>query len=89
MNSSDALTTLGVPGLAFVVVILASVVVFLYRKLDAVQTKHDTAQEQRIADAKEFGNKIAEPLESLRIMTEREANMIEKMYEILLDSRGK
>lgn len=81
-SNMQALNTLGVPGLVFVIVVLAGVVVFLFRKLDLVQTKIDSIQEQRVTDAKETRDKITEPLE-------KQANLSEKIYDLLLSSRGK
>lgn len=75
-----ALAQYGLPGI--VIGALASVVVYQNRKLDKIQ-------EQRISDAKEFGNKIAEPLESIRIMNQRQADLSEKMYALLIDGKGK
>lgn len=68
-------------GLAGVVIFaLAVAVIAIARKLDRVQ-------EQRIMDAKEFGNKIVEPLESVRVLSQRQSDLTEKMYEILLDNK--
>lgn len=81
-TNTEALNTLGVPGLVFVVLILAGVIIFLFKRLDNLQTKYDTMQEQRVNDARETRDKITEPLEN-------QAKVTEKIYDLLLSSRGK
>lgn len=81
-TNTEALNTLGVPGLVFVVLILAGVIIFLFRKLDIAQTKLDGIQEKRVEDARETRDKITEPLEN-------QARITEKIYDLLLSSRRK
>lgn len=81
MDTAQALGSLGVPGLVAVILTLSGVIIFLYRKLDTVQTRLEAILEQRVADAKETRDKIAEPIEKQAIMSER-------IYDLLL-SRGK
>lgn len=63
--------------LAFIIVVLAGVITFLYRGLQKLQDKYDSIQEQRITDARETRDKITEPLEKQAIMSE-------KTHELLL-----
>ncbi len=81
VNAND-LGTLGVPGLIAVILVLASVIIYLVRKNDSLQTKYDNMQEQRIADAKEVGQLITGPLEKL-------ANQQQSMYDYLINRKGK
>lgn len=81
MSDTQALASLGVPGLVAVILVLAGVIVFLYKKIDTLQTRLDSIQERRIIDATETRDKLTEPLE-------RQAVMSEKIYDILL-SKGR
>ena len=78
----------GLPA-AIVIVALATALIFTVRLLLKAYDDKSAIQDQRIIDAKDFGTKLAEPLESLRIMTERQSTTTEKKNEILLDGRGK
>lgn len=72
--------TQGVLGVT--VLVLALVVVFLYRSKDKLQDRYNALQEQRIVDAKETRDKIVEPLE-------KQALMSEKIYEIVLNRKSR
>lgn len=80
--NTDALNSLGVPGLVFVILILAGVIVFLYKKLDRSQTDYNMLQEKRVLEAKETSDKITEPLGN-------QIKLTEKIYDLLLSSRSK
>lgn len=80
--NSDALNTLGVPGLVFVILVLAGVVIFLYKGRDAVQTKFDNAMQQRVTDAKETRDKITQ-------VQDKQVIMLENIYDLLRNPRGK
>jgi hypothetical protein len=80
-NDPQNLYTLGVPGLAFVIIVLAGVIIYLYKTgqtaLDKKQAQIDAIQEQRIVDAKETRDKLMEPLE-------KQTQLSEKIYDIVL-----
>lgn len=77
-----SLATLGIPGLLAVIGVLSGVVVLLYNKCTSLQSKIDGIQEQRISDAKDTNDKITEPMA-------KQANLSEKIYDLLLNSRRK
>lgn len=81
-NDAQSLGTLGVPGLVFVIFVMAAVIVYLYKD---GQKKSD----QALADAREYSNKITGPLESIKLMVERQAKVNEQIYDFLHDNRGK
>lgn len=85
-TNTEALNTLGVPGLVFVILVLSGVIVFIYRSKEAElkleRASKEAIQEQRLVDARETRDKITEPLE-------KQANLSEKIYDLLLSSRGK
>lgn len=85
MSDKEALQTLGVPGLVVIVVTLATVIIFLYRRNEKLQTEKDTIQNQRIEDAKQTRDKVMEPLEKQALMTER----IHELLLNLTNRRGK
>lgn len=78
-SDAQTLATLGVPGLVFVIFVLAGVIVFLYRQNSSLQSKLDEIQERRITDAKETRDRITEPLEN-------QTKLTEKVYDLLLQS---
>lgn len=84
INDPNSLDSLGIPGLVFVIFILSGVVVFLYKRIDTLQTRIDSLQEQRIVDARETRDRITEPLEN-------QTKLSEKTYDLLLQfiQRGK
>lgn len=81
-NDPQSLYTLGVPGLVFVILILAGVIVFLYKKLDKSQAEYNVLQEKRVLEAKETSDKITEPLGN-------QIKLTEKIYDLLLSNRSK
>lgn len=87
-TNTEALNTLGVPGLVFVIVVLAGVIVFIYRskesELKLERASKEAIQEQRLVDARETRDKITEPLEN-------QTKLSEKTYDLLLQllQRGK
>ena len=65
---TDALATLG-PGLVVIVVVLAGVIVYRERywsaKADKLQDKLDVVQEERLRQAIETRDKLAEPMQNM------------------------
>ena len=88
VNNPQTLYTLGVPGLVFVIIMLAGTLVYIYRTKEAElkesRDKIDAIQEKRLSDAKETRDKITEPLEN-------QTKLSEKTYDLLLQllQRGK
>lgn len=88
VNDPQTLYTLGVPGLVFVICMLAGALGYIYRsketELRQTRDKIDAIQEQRLADAKETRDKITEPLEN-------QTKLSEKTYDLLFQfiQRGK
>jgi len=76
----------GLPA-AIVIFALVAVIIYLARDNKALHTRIDAIQEQRIVAAQEYGDKIAEPLNSIKSMSEKQTEITGKMYEILLDSQ--
>jgi len=68
--------------LGAIVLVLASVCVFLYRKNDALQSKLDAIQEQRIMDAREVSRSITSPLEKI-------AEQNKSIYDVVLNSKSR
>lgn len=77
VSSEQVIEGFGLPA-AIVIISLVAVIVFIYRKLDKLQSKYDALQEQRIIDARETRDKVMEPLDKQAIMSE-------KIYELLLN----
>lgn len=75
VDSSQALSSLGIPGLVVIIIVLAGVVVYKDKK-------YDKAMEQRLSDAKETRDKLTEPLA-------QQARLSEQIYELLINQRGK
>lgn len=65
--------------LGITVIVLAAVVIFLYKKTDTLQNKIDTIQEQRLQSTLETRDKLVEPMDQMK-------RLIENMYELLLRS---
>lgn len=78
-NTSD-LSTLGVPGLIFVIVVLAGVIVFQWRSNRAdIKTKDDqitALQERRVVELVELINKLSGPLE-------KQTQLSQVIYDLL------
>lgn len=75
-STSDALATLGVPGLVAVILVLAGVIIYIYRAKEKLQDKYDTMLEKRVIDAKETRDTLVKPVEDL-------GDTSKKMYELL------
>lgn len=82
LDSTNTLSTIGIPGLVFIVLVLAGVIIYLYKGNQTLQTKIDTIQEQRITDAKETRDTLVEPLA-------QNARMSGQIYDLLINRRGK
>lgn len=76
VSTDQVIQGFGLPA-AVVIIALVGVVIFLYRSVQNLQSKYDAIQEQRIVDARETRDKIAEPLDKM-------ASLSEKTYELLL-----
>lgn len=63
MNFGSPLTSWGIPG--FFIVVLAGVIVYLYRDRDKWIAKYTELQNARLQDAKDSRDKIVEPMELL------------------------
>lgn len=79
---TEQLGTLGVPGLVVVVVVLAGVVIFLYKDGKSERNRNDTIQEQRLVEAKENRDRIGGQMEE-------QVKLSEKIYEILVGIRDR
>lgn len=82
MSNSEALATLGVPGLVAVIVVLAGVIVFLYRQLTAKDKMIYDIQGARLADAKETRDKISESMQA-------QATLTKQIYDIVITNTGR
>lgn len=82
-DTSSLLSSLGVPGLVFIVIILSGVIIYLFKRLEVVQNKVDSQYEQRIADGKELTSKITEPLANIANRAEQDSKVTQAIYDIL------
>lgn len=82
--TGSSLSSLGVPGLVFLVVASWGVIGILYKEWKASQKREISQLEARVNDAKEINDKIKEPLETLTLLNKQ-------MYDLLLQllQRGK
>jgi hypothetical protein len=82
VTDTDALSSLGIPGLVFIVIVLGGVIIYLFKNTQKLQNKLDAIQDQRVVDAKETRDKLTEPLA-------QNSRMSEQIYELLINGRGK
>lgn len=66
-----------------VIISLALALIFTVRLLLKAYADTNVIQERRIEDAKEFGDKIAEPLEGIQRTIQKQGELSDKMYGIL------
>jgi len=83
IDTTSALTTLGVPGLVLIVIILSGVIIYLFKLIQKLEDRVETLQEQRVLDAKEVNTKITEPLANLGNMQEQQGKIMQNIYDIL------
>lgn len=67
----------GLPG-GLAIMALSAVIIFLYRRIEALMKKYEDAQDLRLKEAIETRDKISVPMENI-------AKQNEKMYELLVD----